>query len=636
VPHRQAGVIGPIGSPYASPPPHLKYPPTYPAAMSKSNVSNDKDLFSFFPKKKSSNPPSAPPSGTASASAASSSSSLSLPSSTLAKHRGILSSITIGTKLAVYWPDDDEYYPCITRVHRKLLGNDPGHTYELHYDDGAIETIDLSRERFRIIGGKTRREDEDDNEDDEDDIDDDDEDDDEDEEDDVDDAEDDHGGSDYKVAGNDSATDDGLDDALSKKDDWSEEEDGPTKKMKRGETVVARGGAKDGGGRERFVSPTPMKSSRGKVASVATTKKKAGVNYIDFSCFLPQSHRVMSRSIVATAAPSSARAVKITQSQTSPVPTGNDKGRDGKSSSSKTQIAGTVPKPILGAFNQGGSHMHNHLKFFTNGRKDAIGIPADHPDHSIRSLYVDYNELEEYPETGKATAAQRQWWGIKSTVLLFKQGKFYEMFHDDADVGVSVLSLTYMRGTSARASFPESAYGKMVSRLVQAGYKVTRVEQTETPDALQERKRRMAKGVKKPEVVCREVCAVVSKSTWAFCYLDDVRLLESGEACTGPLVVIKETLVEDVPVSRDGMEVDREDASRGGGTKAICEYGVTIVDAVTGVVTLGQFADDVLRSRMQTLLARFSPSEVSEKDEGATHSLVILVLRRPQKFIPLP
>ena len=68
----------------------------------------------------------------------------------------------------------------------------------MHYDDGAIETIDLSREKFRVIGGKTRREGEDKNEDDEDDIDDDD---DEDEEDDVDDAKDDHGGSDYKVPG---------------------------------------------------------------------------------------------------------------------------------------------------------------------------------------------------------------------------------------------------------------------------------------------------------------------------------------------------------------------------------------------------------------------------------------------------
>jgi len=32
---------------------------------------------------------------------------------------------------------------------------------------------------------------------------------------------------------------------------------------------------------------------------------------------------------------------------------------------------------------------------------------------------------------------------------------------------------------------------------------------------------------------------------------------------------------------------------------------------VTGVVTLGQFADDILRSRLQTLLASFGPSEVS-------------------------
>ena len=36
----------------------------------------------------------------------------------------------------------------------------------------------------------------------------------------------------------------------------------------------------------------------------------------------------------------------------------------------------------------------------------------------------------------------RQWWDLKAqyfdTVLLFKTGKFYEMFHMDADVGVQV------------------------------------------------------------------------------------------------------------------------------------------------------------------------------------------------------
>lgn len=74
---------------------------------------------------------------------------------------------------------------------------------------------------------------------------------------------------------------------------------------------------------------------------------------------------------------------------------------------------------------------------------------------------------------------------------------------------------------------------------------------------------------------------------------------------TGPLIVIKEILLQDKDSKM--MDVDGEDS----GTHAVCEYGVTIVDALFAHVTLGQFADDVLRSRMQTLLASFSPLEVS-------------------------
>ena len=227
-----------------------------------------------------------------------------------------------------------------------------------------------------------------------------------------------------------------------------------------------------------------------------------------------------------------------------------------------------MPKPVPGAVNPSGTHMHNHLRFFTSDRRDANGHRAGHPCHSPRTLTVDYAELARNQETGKVTAAQRQWWEIKSqyadTVLLFKTGKFYEMFHDDADVGASVLGFVYMKGASAHAGFPEGAYGTMVSRLVAAGCKVARVEQTETPDAMQERKKRMPKGQKKPEVVCREVCSVVSKGTRTFCYLDDVRLLESGDACTGPLVIIKEALVEDGPNDDSGMDVDGEEGGAGG------------------------------------------------------------------------
>jgi DNA mismatch repair protein MSH6 len=51
-----------------------------------------------------------------------------------------------------------------------------------------------------------------------------------------------------------------------------------------------------------------------------------------------------------------------------------------------------------------------------------------------------------------------------------------------------------------------------VGKLVDAGYRVARVEQTETPDALKERKKRIS-GKNKPQVVAREVCGVLTRGT---------------------------------------------------------------------------------------------------------------------------
>lgn len=47
--------------------------------------------------------------------------------------------------------------------------------------------------------------------------------------------------------------------------------------------------------------------------------------------------------------------------------------------------------------------------------------------------------------------------------------------------------LFVFKGEFAHSGFPESAYGRMASTLVSKGYKVARVEQTETPDMMQER-----------------------------------------------------------------------------------------------------------------------------------------------------
>ena len=54
-------------------------------------------------------------------------------------------------------------------------------------------------------------------------------------------------------------------------------------------------------------------------------------------------------------------------------------------------------------------------------------------------------------------------------VLMFKIGKFYEMYHMDADVGVFQLGLIYMSGALAHCGFPEIAFAKNSARLVELG-----------------------------------------------------------------------------------------------------------------------------------------------------------------------
>lgn len=173
----------------------------------------------------------------------------------------------------------------------------------------------------------------------------------------------------------------------------------------------------------------------------------------------------------------------------------------------------------------------------------------------------------------------------------------------DADIGVLVCGLSYMRGHMAHCGFPEISYGTMADKLVRAGYKVARVEQTETPDQLKERKRSCQRG-SAPKVVNREVCSILTLGTRTFCYLDDdsgiLNEASGGNAPVGPLLAIREILLNST-----GNDDDDED-----NVQPVCEYGITLVDAVRGSVTIGQFADDVLRSRMVTLLATFSPSEV--------------------------
>ncbi|PNF27299.1 DNA mismatch repair protein Msh6 [Cryptotermes secundus] len=206
--------------------------------------------------------------------------------------------------------------------------------------------------------------------------------------------------------------------------------------------------------------------------------------------------------------------------------------------------------------------------------------PAD-PDYDPKTLYV--------PEEFKRnlTPALRQWWEMKSQhfdcILFFKVGKFYELFHMDAVTGVTELGLQYMRGDNAHSGFPEIAYGRFASSLIEKGYKVARIEQTETPEMMGERCKGMGKVTKFDKVVKREICQITAKGTRVFSVIDG----DASSAENSYLFAVTEKSAGDS-----------------------VSYGICFIDTSIGVFHLGQFVDDRHCSRLRTLVAHHPPVQV--------------------------
>ncbi|XP_069351178.1 DNA mismatch repair protein Msh6 isoform X10 [Eulemur rufifrons] len=151
-------------------------------------------------------------------------------------------------------------------------------------------------------------------------------------------------------------------------------------------------------------------------------------------------------------------------------------------------------------------------------RRDEHRRRPDHPDFDASTLYVPEDFLN------SCTPGMRKWWQIKSQnfdlVIFYKVGKFYELYHMDALIGVNELGLVFMKGNWAHSGFPEIAFGRYSDSLVQKGYKVARVEQTETPEMMEARCRKMAHISKHDRVVRREICRVITKGTQTYSVLE--------------------------------------------------------------------------------------------------------------------
>ncbi|RAL49223.1 hypothetical protein DM860_014441 [Cuscuta australis] len=213
--------------------------------------------------------------------------------------------------------------------------------------------------------------------------------------------------------------------------------------------------------------------------------------------------------------------------------------------------------------------------FLRKDRRDANRRCIGDVNYDSRTLYLPPSFLK------GLTGGQRQWWEFKSKhmdkVLFFKMGKFYELFEMDAHVGAKELDLQYMKGEQPHCGFPEKNFSMNVEKLAQKGYRVLVVEQTETPEQLEFRRRENGS---KDKVVKREVCGIITKGT-----------LTEGEMLIGNpdasyLIAVSES-------NQQGRT-----------------YGVCLVDIATSKVILGQFADDPDCSSLCSLLIEFRPVEI--------------------------
>ena len=202
----------------------------------------------------------------------------------------------------------------------------------------------------------------------------------------------------------------------------------------------------------------------------------------------------------------------------------------------------------------------------------------DHPDYDCTTLHIPKEcWTGKDPHTAKFTPAMGQYWTLKidnfEKIFLFKLGKFYELFFKDAIICQQLLDLNWMGGAKKlHVGFPEKALDKYLEILVNAGFKVAVIEQTETPKQLEERQ----KGMTGPKQKCvnREICNMVTKGTY-----------KAAEQGYQPKYCLA--------IKKHGNE-----------------FGVTFFDVTTLEFHIGQFVDDENMSSLRTLICQIRPVEV--------------------------
>ena len=102
--------------------------------------------------------------------------------------------------------------------------------------------------------------------------------------------------------------------------------------------------------------------------------------------------------------------------------------------------------------------------------------------------------------------------------------------------------MIFNQGKYAHCGFPEASYGRYAEQLVNKGYKVARIEQTETPEQLAERQKKSKNStnncssprIEREKVVRRELCRLTTIGTKTFGILDGSDSRDSNDVAVDP------------------------------------------------------------------------------------------------------
>ncbi|KAJ6140552.1 DNA mismatch repair protein msh6 [Penicillium chermesinum] len=211
--------------------------------------------------------------------------------------------------------------------------------------------------------------------------------------------------------------------------------------------------------------------------------------------------------------------------------------------------------------------------------KDINGNPPGHPDYDPRTIYIPPLAWSKF------SPFEKQYWEIKQkfwdTVVFFKKGKFYELYKNDATIGHQLFDLKLTDRVNMRmVGVPEMSLSHWANQFVAKGFKIARVDQSESALGKEMRERDALKGKKEDKIIKRELACVLTSGT-----LVEGSMLQDDMSTY--CVAIKEAVLDDRPA-----------------------FGLAFVDTATGQFFISEFVDDVDMTKFETFVAQTRPQEL--------------------------